>query len=263
MKVSSTNLALVTVDALRYDSAINANTPNLTDLIKKHHSEGPDNWVKVGAHGTYTLPAHISMFQAGILPSMNLPHLKAPYNRNYVKLFRAQLNWTRNNKALYPTPEAPNIVKGFSQLGYRTVGVGGVHWFNNKYETSKEIWNQYFDEFYWDESFAEENKNCFENQLAFLSKLNLTSKKLPLFFFLNVAATHFPYLGFEKSVSGQMKAFEYVDSHFPALLSLLPRPLHLLIMADHGECFGEDGLWEHSCYHPMVMEVPMISVELT
>lgn len=127
-EVRTTNLALITIDALRYDVAQNAETPFLTSLIRKYHSDGPDTWVKVGAHGTYTLPSHISMFHAGILPSMNLPPLQSPYNRKFTKLFRAQLKWTRENKALYPTPEAPNIIKGFSQLGYRTVGVGGVHW---------------------------------------------------------------------------------------------------------------------------------------
>jgi hypothetical protein len=27
--------------------------------------------------------------------------------------------------------------------------------------------------------------------------------------------------------------------------------------ADHGECFGEEGFYGHSFYHPKVFEVPM------
>ncbi len=261
--MNRTNIALITIDALRYDTAISARTPYIHGLMKEYQTAGSTGWVKVGAHGTYTLPAHVSMFQAGILPSMNIPQYDAPYNRQRTKLFRAQLSWTRNNKALYPTPEAPNIVKGFAKLGYRTLGIGGVHWFDTRYETSKNLWNQYFDEFYWEEEYAEENPEGFERQIDRTRELLTPSDARPLFYFLNVSTTHFPYQGHEKSVAGQIKCLEYIDKHLPTLIELLPRPLHLILMADHGECFGEDGLWEHSCYHPMVMEVPMVSLELS
>ncbi len=258
------NLGLITIDALRFDTACRAEIPFLRELMSQYQSEGAEGWVKVGAHGTYTLPAHISMFHAGILPSMNHPSIPSPYSRKKTKLFRAQLKWTRNNKAIYPTPEAPNIIKGFSAMGYRTLGIGGVHWFNNQYASSSSLWDNYFDEFYWTPEFAEENPRGFEQQIE-LSKTLLQGSKAdsrPLFYFLNISSTHYPYCGNEVSVTGQMKALEYVDSQLRCLIDILPRPLHLLVMADHGECFGEDGLWEHTCYHPKVMEVPMLSLEI-
>lgn len=258
------NLGLITIDALRYDTASQAETPFLHQLMSLYQSAGAEGWVKVGAHATFTLPAHISMFHAGILPSMNQDGIPAPYNRKKKKLFRAQLKWTRNNTAVYPTPEAPNIIKGFSAMGYRTIGIGGVHWFNTGFATSSSLWENYFDEFYWQPEFAEENPCGLESQIE-LSRRLLRGEQAdsrPVFYFLNISSTHYPYRGNEVSVGGQMKALEYVDAQLRALLDVLPRPLHLLILADHGECFGEDGLWEHTCYHPKVMEIPMISLEI-
>jgi glucan phosphoethanolaminetransferase (alkaline phosphatase superfamily) len=68
-------------------------------------------------------------------------------------------------------------------------------------------------------------------------------------------------MGFEPTVAGQVQALEYVDSHLPELLELLPDRCDLMILADHGECFGEEGLWGHSFYHPKVMEVPFAYIQ--
>jgi arylsulfatase A-like enzyme len=32
----------------------------------------------------------------------------------------------------------------------------------------------------------------------------------------------------------------------------------IVICADHGDCWGEDGLWEHGFHHQKVLEVPLI-----
>jgi hypothetical protein len=42
----------------------------------------------------------------------------------------------------------------------------------------------------------------------------------------------------------------------PEILLELPKPVHVFILADHGECFGEEGLWGHSFYHSKIIEVP-------
>jgi glucan phosphoethanolaminetransferase (alkaline phosphatase superfamily) len=31
-----------------------------------------------------------------------------------------------------------------------------------------------------------------------------------------------------------------------------------LVCADHGECWGEDGLWEHGISHPATLTVPLL-----
>lgn len=49
----------------------------------------------------------------------------------------------------------------------------------------------------------------------------------------------------------------------PDILLEFPRPLHVLMVGDHGETFGEDGLYGHGFYHPKVMEVPFTSLMIS
>lgn len=250
------NIALITLDSLRYDAALQANTPNFDALFA---AVRVDNWVKVGSHGTHTLASHISMLHAGILPCWNTNDVPGPYNRKKENLFKAQLPWDRKTDAKYPTPSAPNIVTGFKKLNYRTLGIGGVHWFDTRYVTSGFWEKNYFEEFYWEEGFAEEEPNSFENQIKLIKNLLNGKDTRPLFFFLNISSTHIPYRNGPRNVQGQAACLEYVDIHFPYLLKLLPKPCHVIIVSDHGDCMGEDGLWGHAVYHPKVMEVPMVS----
>jgi len=247
------SIVVITLDSLRYDVAMKAKTPNLNSLFELTVSK---KWVKVGSHGTYSLPSHISMFHSGMFPCDNRERVMAPFNRDKEKLFKAQLKWERTTKAKFPTPAAENVVKGFEKLGYRTVGIGGVHWFNDDFLTSK-IWGKYyFKEFYWDKRFSENDFKSIDNQIRLIESLELRKGKDPLFFFLNISVTHKPYLGHGESKEGQRKALEEFDQKIPKLLSVLPSKYHLLILSDHGECFGENGLWGHGFYHPKVMEIP-------
>jgi len=250
------SIAILTIDSLRYDVAIAANTPHFQKLFGEI---GVNGWVKVGAHGTHTLASHISMLHGGIFPCDNRPDVPPPYNRTRVKLFKPLLAWERKSQQqIFPVPEAPNIVKGFEKLRYRTVGIGGVHWFDTTFQTSSLWGRHYFREFYWRPEFDEDHPDSLQRQIALLRQLNLPDERRPVFFFLNISCTHRPYMGFGESVQGQQKAFEHVDSLLPEILRLLPRDCHLMILADHGDCFGEDGLWGHTFYHPKVMEVPFV-----
>jgi len=82
---------------------------------------------------------------------------------------------------------------------------------------------------------------------------------------MNIAATHMPYLYSNGSgLWKQVHAFEYVDRHFGKLLELLPLPLQLIVMSDHGECFSEiPGCIGHAFAHPSVMEVPYFEILIT
>jgi len=261
------NIAIITLDSLRFDVAEAAATPNFRQLIAL---AGLPNWVRVGCHGTYTLPSHIAMFANGYLPNRNEPDVPGPYNSDKVRLFRVVLNELPNTKIVYPTsPNYPNIVRGFAGIGYRTVAVGGVGWFRNDVPTSSFWERDFFDEVYWNTGFHEAVAESFENQINLCHILHLGDSAIPLFFFLNVASTHFPYRVAEvdnglidPKREHQQDALQYVDSHFPELLDMLPRPLHLIIFGDHGDCFGEDGKWSHGFFHPKVMEVPMLSLIL-
>ena len=120
------------------------------------------------------------MFHAGLMPCDNRKNIPAPFNRNKEKIFKAQLAWERTTGAKFPTPAAPNIIKGFEKLGYRTIGIGGVHWFNNKFATSN-IWKKYyFKEFYWKEKFSENNPDSLKHQIKLIRKCKLRTEKLKM-----------------------------------------------------------------------------------
>ena len=97
-------VVLITIDSLRHDVALRAETPNFDRLFAE---SGVDGWVKVGSHGTYTLPSHISIFHAGIMPCDNRPEVEPPYNRDKEKLFKAQLAWERTVPATLPVATSP------------------------------------------------------------------------------------------------------------------------------------------------------------
>ena len=61
------NFIIITIDSLRYDVAIQANTPVFDKLISDYQLSSRQ-WHKTFAHATYTLPAHVSMFSGGKFP---------------------------------------------------------------------------------------------------------------------------------------------------------------------------------------------------
>ncbi|MBI2112576.1 sulfatase-like hydrolase/transferase [Candidatus Woesearchaeota archaeon] len=58
----------------------------------------------------------------------------------------------------------------------------------------------------------------------------------------------------------QRKALEYIDRRLEILLDKLPsdKPIVVVICGDHGEAFGEGGLWGHILSAPQVLNVPLI-----
>lgn len=259
-KITNKNIAIIVLDALRYDSTTISKCPNFDSIFNKY-GWCSDSWVKVYTNGTYTLPVHIAMFKSGHLPSNNIDSVPKIYSRpKKFRIFNAKLNWTKYKDTLFPTPEAPNIVKGFSRLGYRTVGIGGVDWFSNKFLTSN-FWNEYFEEFYWQESFGAKIHDGFENQIKKTSALAI-NKDSPLFFYLNVATAHNPCRG-SFTLKGQARALEYIDSHINDIIDILPKPCFAIVLSDHGTLFGDEcGLKGHGFYHPKIIEVPIIYLDI-
>jgi hypothetical protein len=48
-----------------------------------------------------------------------------------------------------------------------------------------------------------------------------------------------------------------VDSHLAELLAIFS-PATTILCGDHGDCWGEDGLWEHGVSHDMTLTVPLL-----
>lgn len=55
----------------------------------------------------------------------------------------------------------------------------------------------------------------------------------------------------------QVACAEFLDRRLPGLFEALPADTIVVLTADHGECFGEDGYWGHGVNHPKVFEVPL------
>ena len=55
----------------------------------------------------------------------------------------------------------------------------------------------------------------------------------------------------------QTKCVEFVDKKIGPLLQDFS-DASILLCADHGDCWGEDGLWEHGIHHEKVLTVPLI-----
>lgn len=248
------NIALITLDSLRYDVAVSTHMPNLSKIL----NQTPETfWRLVYAQGTYTLPSHKAMLHHGNLP--NNPYSREPlYNRKIQSFFKVNKEIEVDIKSLYPLPnESSNVVNGFKRLGYDTLGIGGVGWFNTTLPTTSFWKDYYFDKFFWDKSFHELDFNSMSNQIDLMEKEIDKNSSKPLFFFLNVASTHAPFMGKGRSRAGQSGCLSYVDTQIPRMLKALPKPCHVILTADHGECFSEDGIIGHAFYHPKVMEVPM------
>ena len=166
-----------------------------------------------------------------------------------------------------------NIVQGFRQRGYLTLGSGAVDWFNTSSETGSVLAHP-FEHFY----FAG-NTWSLHSQLEWVEqRVAEAPADQPLFVFLNVGETHVPYwhegATWERwpspcvpfavehccaveSARRQRACLEWVDRQLAPLLDRF-RDGTVLICADHGDCWGEDGLWEHGVSHPCTLTVPLL-----
>lgn len=253
------NFLVLTLDSCRFDTTINANTPNFKTLFNTCN----EKWRKVYSHATFTLPSHCAMFRAGVFPEDRTLD-DNNYSRRNFRMFICKTSFDKvAQAAMRETGHGinlgvtPNIVKGFESHGYDTIGIGGVKWFDHNQPTSAVWKNDFFKYWHWNIGFYELNKKAFDQQLDTLERQLSQLEDNKKFIFINVSTTHIPYI-----YGSQQKSLEYIDTLIPRLLDMLPRPLFVIICGDHGDCMGEDGLKGHGFYHLKVMEVPMVVLDL-
>lgn len=259
---SAQSVLFITLDSCRYDSFIAAHLPVMNAIGEVHRTMAP---------GNFTYSSHMAMFM-GFTPGDAQSRITG-VNPKFGKIFRMSQGGIAGKGEEYFLLQGRNIIDGFSRKGYRTLGTGAVGWFNPDTETAGTLIND-FDEFYYP------GDPCvtwtLPQQLEWLSaRLNQSSS--PVFAFLNIGETHVPYY-FEgapwspqdnpcipfgenndaaESRRRQMLALEWVDAHLAPLLDAFSGAT-VIICADHGDCWGEDGLWEHGISHPKVLEVPLL-----
>ena len=253
------SVLFITIDSCRYDTFESADVPNLKAVGKLYRAMAP---------GNFTYGSHAAMF-VGFTPGIS--GIREPFvNPKYGKIFKIVGAGYPGKGTEHFTLHGRSIIEGFKRKGYLTVGSGAVGWFAPETETGR-LLTRDFDEF-----FFPGNEHSLEKQLAWLHD-SLTGDDRPVFAFLNIGETHVPYYyegapwggeynpcipfsegnDAEECRRRQKACLEHVDRELAPLLDAF-REATTFVCADHGDCWGEDGLWEHGIHHEKVLEVPLL-----
>lgn len=253
------SVLFITLDSCRYDTFIAAETPALKAV-------GPV-W-KAQAPASFTYGSHAAMF-VGFTPG-DASRREAWVNPKFGKIFKlVGPGFAGKGTELFPL-RGPNIIEGFRRRGYTTIGTGAADWFNTATESGR-ILARDFDQF-----FFPGNTWSLKQQMDWIS-LRLSEAAGPVFLFVNVGETHVPYyyegapwspeenpcVPFSEAndraecMRRQRACLEFTDRTLEPLLDAFAAGT-TVVCADHGDCWGEDGLWEHGIHHEKVLEVPLL-----
>jgi hypothetical protein len=251
---------LVTLDSCRFDTFQGANVPNMKSVGPLHRAHAPSY---------FTFASHSAMFM-GFTPGAAASRTEF-VNPKYAKLFRlASAGHSGAKPGEGIELHGRNIIDGFNRAGYFTVGSGAVSWFDPTRPASRSL-SVDFRKF----SFRG-GPYSVRTQLEWMLQ-RLRGRKGPVFAFLNVGETHVPYWfegadwpwgenccrPFSETNDAslcrirQTACLEYVDGQIRDLLDAFGRA-SIMLCADHGDCWGEDGLWEHGIHHEMTLRVPLL-----
>jgi hypothetical protein len=250
-----TSILFVTLDSLRYDVARTAldsgRTPGLAALLP------PGGWERRHTPGSFTLPAHTAFF-SGFLP-------KLPSPEQPPRLWECRPPSFKTVPPQTFVLDAPNLLQGLARYGYRSACVGGVTYFSRETPLGS-VLPSLFDEDHWRPEFGSPEPDSTRHQVDHALEIAERHVGRPVFLFVNVSATHVPhghYLGDSRdTAASQQAALSYADPHLARLItSLTARRRWLIILcADHGDAYGEDGFHGRGIAHPVVMNVPYAAV---
>jgi membrane-anchored protein YejM (alkaline phosphatase superfamily) len=250
----------ITLDSCRYDTFVEASTPNLKGVGKLY---------RANSQGNFTYSSHAAMFM-GFTPG--IAKLQEPYvNPKYAKIFKLAGAGFPGKGGEYILLKGASIIDGFRRMGYYAAGTGAVGWFDPQTETGK-VLTQHFEEFYFPG-----NTYSLQKQMDWLRQFMDNGPDSPLFLFLNIGETHVPYyydgapwdvkynpcVPFSDKNDArecrrrQLGCLEYVDKLLGPLLERF-KFASTVVCSDHGDCWGEDGLWEHGIHHEKIYEVPLV-----
>ncbi|TND10328.1 MAG: hypothetical protein FD123_576 [Bacteroidetes bacterium] len=239
--VGKMNIALITLDTLRYDVAQDlfaaGRTPNLASVI-------PGGWEKAHSPGSFTFAAHTAFF-AGFLPTPATPG-------NHTRLFAAKFRGSETTGPGTCVFETADIVTGLAQKNYRTICIGGVGFFNEQTPLGS-VLPGLFSESYWKPAFGVTDPASAKNQFHFAAGLLAEQERdKPVFLFINISAIHQPNYFYREgaktdSFETHGAALEYVDAQLPVLFDALRKQndTFCIFCSDHGTAYGEDGYRGH------------------
>lgn len=253
--IGTHDVALVTLDTLRYDVAVEelaaGRTPNLAKLV--------GTWEQRHTPGSFTYAAHAAFF-AGFLPTPAHPG-------RHPRLFALRFEGSETTGGGTCVLDGATIVEGLADRGYHTLCVGGVGFFNQQNALGR-VFPSLFAEAHWSRATSVTDPNSFEHQIGVIAEsLARVPADKRAFTFLNVSALHQPNHFYLDGASGDTRAshaaaLRYVDRHISALFETLGKrgPLFAIVCSDHGTLYGDDDYVGHRIAHPHVMNVPYAEV---
>lgn len=252
--VGSHDLVLITIDTLRYDTAVHlaeqGRTPVLSGLIPG------GRWERRHAPGNFTFASHTAMF-AGFLPTPAQPG-------KHPRLFAGRFAGSETTAGDTWVFDTPDLVSGLAAAGYHTACVGGVGFFNKQGPLGSVLPGM-FEESHWEQGFGVTSQTSARNQVEQALKIiDAVPSTQRLFLFMNISALHQPnwfHLAGASSADGDSlashaAAMEYVDTELAPLFAALRRPSFVIVCSDHGTAYGEDGHTGHRLGHEVVWTVP-------
>lgn len=251
--IGTHDVLLITLDTLRYDVAVGAlaagQTPNLARTLPC------GEWERRHSPGNFTYAAHQAFF-AGFLPTPVKPG-------KHPRLFAARFPGSETTSEETFVFDAPDIVSGLAESGYRTICIGGVGFFNGQSPLGS-VLPGLFHESHWSEDMGVASAHSTELQVGLAcARLASLPASQRVFLFVNVSALHQPNCIFappatEDSPDTQAAALAYVDRHLTRLLTALSRRASALciVTSDHGTAYGEEDYWGHRLGHEVVWTVP-------
>lgn len=258
-RLSPDSVLFITLDSCRFDTFAAANAPALKAVGPLRSAQAPSY---------FTYGSHSAMF-TGFLPGATTDPVPL-LNPKFAKLFKLAGPAFPGKGGEGYTLAGRDIVEGFASLGYATLGTSGIAWFDPDQVTGRHLTRSF-------ERFRYRHGAHAAAQAAWLDEGIDSSGGRDVFAFLNLAETHVPYhfdgapwpaddnpcLPFQTADRAADCAFrqracvEHLDGVLAPLLARFAGST-IVVTADHGDCWGEDGLWEHGISHPMTLTVPLL-----
>src|SRR3954470_20273616 len=267
------NLVILTMDSLRFDSFLAADTKRITRIAPVEQ-----RW----SYAPWTAPSHYNLMM-GLLPHTSPPHVYASeyYKQDYLRYSERLGIDDIEFKKLLPSLYLPTYLR--TKLGYRTHAMVSMPVLNPATPINRDF-----------DSYTLMPKH---NDMAAMLDQMTFSDEQPSFYLLNVGETHYPYALPDEDpsqwprISGvhgvfkhldeqdehgdpveffdttklrelharQVETVGYVDTVFAKLFDLLPDDTWVVVTSDHGELFGEDRYFGHGpVMHEKVLEVPFV-----
>ena len=253
------SLLLITLDSCRFDTLSSCSVPVISGVGPIH---------KVMAPSYFTYASHAAMF-VGFTPGDGLSQ-EAIVNPKCGKLVRLHGGGSPSRANDRFVLRGRSMMEGFNNAGYITAGTGAVKWFDDSSDVGRLLVQDFQHYMYAGNAWS------LRKQLQWLSE-TVGGARRPVFAFINIGETHVPYYyegapwsnadvtcrafassnNAVESARRQAACLTWVDQAIAPVVGAFSKA-NIMICGDHGDAWGEGGVWEHGFHHPKVMEVPMI-----